>query len=216
MHTTNTLVAGKTVVVAGYGYCGKGIAMRARGMGARVIVTEIDPVKAIEANLDGFEIMQMDDAAPLGDYFITATGCEDVITSQHFEKMRDNAFLANAGHFNVEVNLEQLSQMSTFINERREDIVGYQLEDGRVLNVLAEGRLVNLAAGNGHPAEIMDMSFSLQSLGLKYLVNNQGKLENKVYDIPDDVDYQVAWIKLNAMGYTIDELTSKQRAYLGL
>lgn len=218
MHVTNVLVAGKTVVVAGYGFCGKGIAMRARGMGARVIVTEIDPIKAIEANLDGYKVMTMDDAAPLGDFFVTATGCEDVIVARHFRMMKDNAFLANAGHFNVEINLSDLFKMSEKIKERRADIVGCTLESsGKTLNVLAEGRLVNLAAGNGHPAEIMDMSFALQALGLEYLVKHQGgALVPGVYDIPYHLDRYVAWTKLSSMGIDIDRLTPKQRNYLGL
>lgn len=215
MHVTNTLVAGKTVVVAGYGYCGKGIAMRARGMGARVIVTEIDPIKAIEANLDGFQVMKMDYAAHIGDYFITATGCRDVITDRHFKNMKDNAFLANAGHFDVEINMEQLEYAAGSIESRRDSITGYTFADGRTLNVLAEGRLVNLAAGNGHPAEIMDMSFSLQTLGLEYLVKHRGELDNKVYDIPYYLDRYVADTKLSAMNIKIDELTPAQHAYLG-
>ncbi|MBR3121824.1 adenosylhomocysteinase [Candidatus Saccharibacteria bacterium] len=215
MHTTNVLVAGKTVVVAGYGYCGEGIAMRAKGLGAkRVIVTEIDPIKAIKASLDGFEVMTMTEAAPLGDYFITATGCKDVITSEHFVLMKDNAFLANSGHFDVEINLHDLAAMSYASEERRENITGYYLENGHTLNVLAEGRLVNLAAGNGHPAEIMDMSFSLQALGLKCLVEKCGMLENKVYNIPQEMDSYVANIKLAAMGIHLDKLTDEQTAYL--
>lgn len=216
MHVTNTLVAGKTVVVAGYGYCGKGIAMRARGMGARVIITEVDPIKAIEANLDGFRVMKMDHAAHLGDYFITATGCKDVITERHFRNMKDNAFLANAGHFDVEISMEQLECSAGSIEPRRDSITGYTFADGRTLNVLAEGRLVNLAAGNGHPAEIMDMSFSLQSLGLEYLIKNRGKLKNKVYDVPYHLDRYVANTKLSAMSIAIDHLTHDQQNYLGL
>ena len=215
MHTTNILVAGKTVVVAGYGFCGKGISMRARGLGAKVIVTEIDPIKAIEANLDGFEVMTMEEAAPLGDFFITATGCKDVITAKHFVLMKDNAFLANSGHFDVEINLKDLADLSYTSGERRENIIGYVIEGGRTLNVLAEGRLVNLAAGNGHPAEIMDMSFSLQALGLECLVKHNGTLENKVYELPDYLDDYVAKTKLDAMDIHIDHLTPSQKAYLG-
>ena len=215
MHVTNTLVAGKVVVVAGYGYCGKGIAMRARGMGARVIITEIDPIKAIEANLDGFQVLKMDYAVHLGDYFVTATGCRDVITDRHFKNMKHNAFLANAGHFDVEINMEELESIAGSIEPRRDSITGYTLRDGRTLNVLAEGRLVNLAAGNGHPAEIMDMSFSLQSLGLEYLVKHRGTLKNKVYDIPYYLDRYVANTKLIAMNIKIDTLTPAQRTYLG-
>ena len=217
MHTTNVLVAGKTVVVAGYGWCGRGVAMRARGMGARVIVTEINPVKAIEANLDGFDVMSMNKAAQLGDYFITVTGCKDVITDSHFLLMKDNAFLANAGHFDVEINLKQLREQSRSVAYRRDNILGYTLKyNNHTLNVLAGGRLVNLAGGNGHPAEIMDMSFSLQSLGLKYLAQHRDQLERKVYNVPTDIDQFVAWRKLRAMDITIDELTIAQRSYLGL
>ncbi|MBR3236353.1 adenosylhomocysteinase [Candidatus Saccharibacteria bacterium] len=217
MHTTNVLVAGKVVVVAGYGFCGEGIAMRARGLGAkRVIVTEIDPVKAIKASLDGFEVMTMREAAQVGDFFITATGCKDVITGEHFELMKDNVLLANAGHFDVEINLKDLAKMSYKTEERRENIVGYYLEGGRIINVLAEGRLVNLASGNGHPAEIMDMSFSLQALGLKCLVDKCGILENKVYNIPKELDNYVAGIKLASMGIRLDQLSKEQAAYLGL
>ncbi len=212
----NILIAGKTVVVAGYGYCGRGIAMRARGLGARVIVTEIDPVKAIEAVLDGFEVMPMSKAAEYGDFFITATGCKDIITRDHFKKMKQNAFLANAGHFDVEINLRHLNEMADSYYERRENVLGYELWNGGTLNVLAEGRLVNLAAGNGHPAEIMDTSFALQTLGLKYLVDHKDQLECKVYDVPEEIDYRVAEIKLKAMGVEIDELTADQREYLGM
>lgn len=214
MQTTNTLIAGATVVVAGYGYCGRGIAMRAKGLGAKVIVTEIDPVKALEAYHDGFEVCTMDDAAPIGEYFITATGCKDVITDRHFDYMKNNAFLANAGHFDVEINWEQLDAMAISINDRRDGIIGFTLPDGRTLNLLAEGRLVNLAAGNGHPAEIMDMSFSLQTLGLEYLIDNC--LDCKVYDLPDYLDQSVAWAKLEHLGISIDTPTLEQRAYLGI
>ena len=214
MHTTNLLVAGKTVVVAGYGYCGRGIAMRAKGMGADVIVTEIDAIKALEATMDGFRVMPMAEAAPLGDLFVTATGCRDVITGEHFAAMKNNAFLSNAGHFNVEVNVDELSKMATRVYTRRDEIVGYVLPDGRTLNVLAEGRLVNLASGNGHPAEIMDMSFAIQSLGLEYLLHHEGKLEKKVYEVPDEIDDAVSRVKLEAMGLTVDSLTDAQKAYL--
>lgn len=214
MHTTNLLVAGKTVVVAGYGYCGRGIAMRAKGMGADVIVTEIDAIKALEATMDGFRVMPMAEAAPLGDLFVTATGCRDVITGEHFAVMKNNAFLSNAGHFNVEVNVDELSKMATRVYTRRDEIVGYVLPDGRTLNVLAEGRLVNLASGNGHPAEIMDMSFAIQSLGLEYLLHHEGKLEKKVYEVPDEIDDAVSRVKLEAMGLKVDSLTDAQKAYL--
>ena len=214
MHTTNLLVAGKTVVVAGYGYCGRGVAMRAKGMGANVIVTEIDPIKALEASMEGMRVMPMDQAAPLGDLFVTTTGCRDVIVRRHFEVMKDNAFLSNAGHFNVEVNGEELAQMAVRIFPRRQEIVGYELPDGRVLNLLAEGRLVNLASGNGHPAEIMDMSFSIQALALEHLRFHGRELENQVYEIPQSIDDTVSELKLRGIGMAIDHLTPAQEAYL--
>jgi len=214
MHTTNLLVAGKTVVVGGYGYCGRGIAMRAMGMGANVIVTEIDPIKALEATMDGCRVMTMLEAAPQGDLFITATGCRDVITKEHFALMKDNAFLANAGHFNVEVNGEDLEEMAVRVYKRREEIVGYELPDGRTLNLLAEGRLVNLASGNGHPAEIMDMSFAIQSLSLEYLLKNGKNMQKAVYEVPQSIDDAVSRVKLDAMRLKIDKLTEAQEKYL--
>ena len=214
MHTTNLLVAGKTVVVAGYGYCGRGVAMRAKGMGANVIVTEIDPIKALEASMEGMRVMPMDQAAPLGDLFVTTTGCRDVIVRRHFEVMKDNAFLSNAGHFNVEVNGEELAQMAVRIFPRRQEIVGYELPDGRVLNLLAEGRLVNLASGNGHPAEIMDMSFSIQALALEHLRFHGRELDKQVYEIPQSIDDTVSELKLRGIGMAIDHLTPAQEAYL--
>ena len=214
MHTTNLLVAGRTVVVAGYGYCGRGIAMRAKGMGATVIVTEIDPIKALEATMDGYMVMTMDEAAPLGDIFVTATGCRDVITKRHFEKMKNNAFLSNAGHFNVEVNEVELREMATKVYLRRDEIMGYELSDGRTLNLLAEGRLVNLASGNGHPAEIMDMSFAIQSMSLKYLMEHRAEMQNDVYEVPAEIDDLVSKIKLDAMGLKVDTLTDAQVKYL--
>lgn len=214
MHTTNLLVAGKTVVVAGYGYCGRGIAMRAGGMGATVIVTEIDPIKALEATMDGFMVMTMDEAAPLGDIFVTATGCRDVITARHFKVMKDNAFLSNAGHFNVEVNGEELEHMAQRVYLRRDEIMGYEMPDGRTLNLLAEGRLVNLASGNGHPAEIMDMSFSIQAMSLKYLMEHRQEMERDVYEVPAEIDDLVSKIKLDAMGLKVDTLTEEQVKYL--
>lgn len=214
MHTTNLLVAGKTVVVAGYGYCGRGVAMRAKGMGANVIVTEIDPIKALEASMDGMRVMPMDKAAPEGDLFITTTGCRDVIVRRHFEVMKHNAFLANAGHFNVEVNGEELEAMAVRVFPRRNEIVGYELPDGRVLNLLAEGRLVNLASGNGHPAEIMDTSFSIQALALEYMKNHGKGLQKQVYEIPQQIDDTVSLLKLQGVGMEIDHLTPEQEAYL--
>lgn len=214
MHTTNLLVAGKTVVVAGYGYCGRGVAMRAMGMGANVIVTEIDPIKALEATMDGCRVLPMDEAAKEGDLFITTTGCRDVITARHFPLMKNNAFLANAGHFNVEVNGEELANMAVRVYPRRRDIVGYEMPDGRVLNLLAEGRLVNLASGNGHPAEIMDMSFAIQALSLEYLLQHEGKMDKEVYLVPQEIDDAVSRMKLEGMGLKIDRLTKEQIDYL--
>ncbi|MBQ9270202.1 MAG: adenosylhomocysteinase [Oscillospiraceae bacterium] len=214
MHTTNLLVAGRTVVVAGYGYCGRGIAMRAKGMGATVIVTEIDPIKALEATMDGHQVMDMDSAAPLGDIFITATGCRDVITKRHFAVMKNNAFLSNAGHFNVEVNAEELAEMAVRVYPRRDEILGYELPDGRTLNLLAEGRLVNLASGNGHPAEIMDMSFAIQCMSLKYLMEHRDGMVPDLYEVPAEIDDLVSKIKLDAMGLKVDTLTANQVNYL--
>ncbi|MCI8421965.1 MAG: adenosylhomocysteinase [Lawsonibacter sp.] len=214
MHTTNLMVAGKTVVVAGYGWCGKGIAMRAKGMGADVIVCEVDPFKALEATMENFRVMPMDAAARYGDIFVTATGCKDVIVQRHFEVMKDNVLLCNSGHFDCEVDVATLCGMSVENFPRRANIWGYRLPDGRTLNVLAEGRLVNLAAGNGHPAEIMDMSFAVQALSLEWLVNHQEKLEPKVYPVPAEIDDQIGWVKLAAMGLDIDILTEEQKKYL--
>jgi len=214
MHTTNLMVAGKTVVVAGYGWCGKGIAMRAKGMGANVIVTEVDPFKALEATMENFRVMPMDEAAKYGDIFVTATGCKDVIVKRHFDVMKDNVILCNSGHFDCEVDVAALRELAVESVERRANIIGYRLADGRTLNVLAEGRLVNLASGNGHPAEIMDMSFAVQALSLEWLAKNYKGLEKKVYDIPAEIDDQIGRVKLAAMGYAIDTLTEEQKAYL--
>ncbi len=214
MHTTNLLVAGKTVVVAGYGYCGRGIAMRAKGMGANVIVTEIDPIKALEASMDGCMVMPMDEAAPLGDIFVTTTGCRDVICKRHFEVMKNEAFLSNAGHFNVEVNGVELEEMAVEVFKRRNNIMGYRMPDGRVLNLLAEGRLVNLASGNGHPAEIMDTSFAVQALSLEYMLHNGKHLEKQVYEVPKSIDDAVSLLKLKGAGLRIDSLTPEQEAYM--
>ena len=214
MHTTNLLIAGKTVVVAGYGYCGRGVAMRAKGMGADVVVTEIDPIKALEASMDGCRVMPMDEAASQGDIFVTTTGCRDVITARHFAVMKNNAFLSNAGHFNVEVNGEELEKMAVKVYKRRNDIIGYELPDGRVLNLLAEGRLVNLASGNGHPAEIMDTSFSVQALSLEYMLKNGTGLDKQVYEVPKEIDDAVSLLKLKGAGLKIDKLTPEQEAYM--
>ncbi len=211
--TTNLIVAGKTVVIAGYGWCGRGCAMRAQGMGARVIVCEVDPVKAIEAVMDGFDVMKMEQAAPLGDVFITVTGCENVITKPHFEKMRDGAIMANAGHFDVEIAMKVLSEMADSEKEIKSGITEYRVS-GKSLYVLAEGRLVNLAAGDGHPAEIMDMSFALQTMSMEYLVKNHKNLKNTVYIVPAVIDEYVAKLKLSSWGREIDALTDEQKNYL--
>ena len=214
MHTTNLVVAGKTVVVAGYGWCGKGVAMRAKGMGADVVVCEVDPFKALDATMNGFRVMPMDEAARCGDVFVTVTGCKDVITPRHFAVMKHNALLTNAGHFDCEVDVAGLAAMAVGREVRRENIEGYTLPDGRVLNVLGEGRLVNLAAGNGHPAEIMDMSFAVQALALEWLVRHRQELERKVYQVPDEIDEEIGRVKLAALGLAIDALTPEQQAYL--
>ena len=212
--TTNLIVAGKDVVVVGYGWCGKGIAMRAKGLGASVIVCEIDPIKATEAVMDGFKVMTMDKASSIGDIFITVTGCSRVIHGEHYKKMKDGAILCNAGHFDVEVCVPELEEMACEKKEQRKNIMGYKMEDGRWINLLAEGRLVNLAAGDGHPAEIMDMSFALQALSAKYVLENYEKLGNKVIDVPEEIDKRVALMKLKSWGIEIDELTEEQKKYL--
>lgn len=212
--TTNLIVAGKNVVVAGYGWCGKGVAMRAKGLGAKVIVTEVNPIKAIEAVMDGFEVMPMIEAAKLGDFFVTVTGCDKVITEDAFAVMKDGAILCNAGHFDCEIDMARLREIAVEIKEMRNNIIGYKLSTGQWLCVLAEGRLVNLAAGDGHPAEIMDMSFAIQALSAKYLVENEGKMTSKIVDVPVEVDMDVAARKLAFMGKTIDVLTAEQEAYL--
>ena len=214
--TTNLIVAGKYVVVAGYGWCGKGVAMRAKGLGAKVIVTEVNPVRAIEAHMDGFEVMPMDDAAELGDIFVTVTGCSGVITEKHFLKMKDGVILSNAGHFDVEVDMEGLHELATDHYEARHNIEGYLLPNGRTVFVLAEGRLVNIAAGDGHPAEIMDMSFAIQALSAQYLAGNRGTLKPGVVPVPKGIDLAVALMKLSTLGIQIDELTEEQVSYLGL
>ncbi len=212
--TTNLIVAGKNVVVAGYGWCGKGVAMRAKGLGAKVIVTEVNPVKAIEAVMDGFEVMPMNEAAKLGDFFVTVTGCDKVIDADDFAVMKDGAILTNAGHFDCEVDMAGLRAMAVESKEMRNNIMGYKLPTGQWICVIAEGRLVNLAAGDGHPAEIMDMSFAIQALSAKYLVEHADSLNEKLIDVPTDVDMDVAARKLAFMGKKIDVLTEEQKAYL--
>lgn len=213
--TTNLIVAGKYVVVSGYGWCGKGVSLRAKGLGAKVIVTETDPVRALEAVMDGYEVMPMAAAARLGDLFITVTGCSGVITAEHFETMKDGAILTNAGHFDVEVDMAGLEKLAAEKYEARHNIQGYVLPNGKTLFTIAEGRLVNLAAGDGHPAEIMDMSFAVQALSAEYLAKNRGKLQPGVIPVPRELDEAVARRKLSAMGVEIDALSQEQAAYLG-
>ena len=213
--TTNLIVAGKYVVVSGYGWCGKGVALRAKGLGAKVVVTETDPVRALEAVMDGYEVMPMAAAARLGDLFITVTGCSGVITAAHFETMKDGAILTNAGHFDVEVDMAALEELAVEKYEARHNIQGYVLPSGKTLFTIAEGRLVNLAAGDGHPAEIMDMSFAVQALSAEYLARNRGKLQPGVIPVPRELDEAVARRKLSAMGVEIDALSPAQEAYLG-
>ncbi|MCR8641928.1 adenosylhomocysteinase [Paenibacillus sp. N1-5-1-14] len=212
--TTNLVVAGKTVVVAGYGWCGKGVAMRAKGLGAKVVVTEIDSIRAVEAYMDGFEVMSMDDAAKVGDYFVTVTGNRDIIRGQHYKVMKDGAILSNAGHFDVEINKPELEALSTSKRTVRRNIEEFVLVDGRKVYLLAEGRLVNLAAGDGHPAEIMDMTFALQAMGLKYINEQYEQVGKKVVNVPYELDEQVARFKLESLGIAIDTLTAEQKLYL--
>ena len=214
MYTTNVMLTGRDVVVAGYGFCGKGVAMRAKGLGARVIVTEVNPWRAMEAVMDGFRVMKMDDAAKIGEFFVTVTGCKDVIVKRHFEAMRNNAFLANAGHFDVEFSKPDLLAISEKVTQRRPFIEGYHLKDGRVLNVLADGKLVNIVAGNGHPADIMDMSFALQAMGALHIAKEGANMKPGLYSIPAEVDREVALFKAKAMGLGLDALTPEQEEYL--
>lgn len=212
--TTNLIVAGKYVVVAGYGWCGKGVAMRAKGLGAKVIVTEVDPIKAIEAVMDGFDVMPMNEAAKIGDFFITVTGCAGVIDEEDFKVMKNGAILCNAGHFDVEIDMKRLREIALDTIDQRKNIVGYQITENKWIYVLAGGRLVNLAAGDGHPAEIMDMSFAIQALSAKYLVENAKNLKEKLINVPREVDLEVANRKLRFLGKSIDTLTPEQEAYL--
>jgi len=212
--TTNLIVAGKKVVICGYGWCGKGVAMRAKGLGADVIITEIDPVKAIEAVMDGFNVMPMEEAAKIGDVFITVTGCKSVITWEHMQSMKDGAILCNAGHFNVEIEVDRLIKNAKNSRKEKHNIVGYQMDNNNWIYLLAEGRLVNLAAGDGHPAEIMDMSFAIQALSAEYLVKNKGSLNNTVIAVPEEIDYTVAKRKLSHWNVNIDTLTEDQEKYL--
>ena len=213
--TTNLIIAGKYVVISGYGWCGKGVTLRAKGLGAKVIVTETDPVRALEAVMDGYEVMPMAEAAKIGDIFCTVTGGRDIITAEHFPLMKDGAILSNAGHFNIEVDMEALERMAVRKYEARHNIQGYVMPNGKTLFTIAEGRLVNLAAADGHPAEIMDMSFAIQALSAQFLANNKGKLSADVVAVPKDIDEAVARRKLKAMGAEIDTLSRTQADYLG-
>lgn len=214
IRATNVLIAGKVVVIAGYGWCGRGAAMRARGLGAQVMVTEVDPLKSIEASLDGFEVTTMQRAASRGDIFITLTGNINVIRPEHFVRMKDGAIVCNSGHFDVEIDLKHLRKMSKGRKPVREFVMEHTLRSGKRIHVLAEGRLINLSAAEGHPPSVMDMSFANQALGSEYVVRNHRKLENKVYPIPEDIDNTIARLKLKTMGISIDTLTQEQRRYL--
>ena len=214
IRATNVLLAGRNFVVAGYGWCGRGVAMRAKGMGANVIVTEIDPLKAIEAIMDGFVVMPMSDAAKIGDIFVTLTGDVNVIDTQHFLRMKNGAIICNSGHFNVEINIPALKKISKKVREARAFVEEYTLKSGKKVYILADGRLINLASAEGHPASVMDMSFANQSLSAEYMVNHHSELENKVYSVPKDIDENIAKLKLESLGAKIDRLTPEQKKYL--
>lgn len=214
MRTTNLVIAGKNVVISGYGWCGKGGAMRAKGLGANVIITEVDPIKAIEAVFDGFRVMPMDEAAKIGDIFLTLTGDKDVIRDRHFKVMKNGAMMANSGHFDVEINIPELEKQSVSRRTVRKNIEEFLQPDGRKLYLLAEGRLVNLAAGDGHPAEIMDLSFGVQFFSALHIVNHHAEMKNDVYLMPNEINTKIAEIKLNSLGVKIDKLTAEQAAYL--
>jgi adenosylhomocysteinase len=214
LRATNVLLAGSRVVAAGYGWCGRGFATKAKGMGADVIVTEVDPLKAIEAVMDGFRVMTMAEAAKIGDVFCTLTGDINVLRREHFNAMKDNAVICNSGHFNVEIDIPALEKMAKRKREIREFVTEYTLPRGKRINLLAEGRLVNLSAAEGHPASVMDMSFANQALAAEYLVNHGKGLENRVYIVPEKIDSEIARLKLKSMGVTIDRLTPEQKEYL--
>jgi len=214
IRATNILIAGKTFVVGGYGWCGRGVAMRARGMGANVIVTEVEPLKALEAVMDGFRVMPMNDACKIGDIFLSVTGDKNVVDVHHMLEMKDGAFVANAGHFDVEVNVNGLREYLVEEKNIRPNLDAWKLKNGKTIHVLAQGRLVNLVAAEGHPASVMDMSFANQALGIEFLLKNKGKLENKLYNLPYEVDAEIARIKLESLGVKIDELTDEQQEYL--
>jgi len=214
IRATNVLLAGKVFVVAGYGWCGRGLATRARGMGSHVVVTEIDPLRALEAAMDGFQVMTMREAARVGDIFVTVTGDINVLDRDHFQAMKDGVLLANSGHFNDEINLRALDELAASVRPVREFVQEYRLDDGRRLHVLGEGRLINLAAAEGHPAAVMDMSFANQALCAEHIAKNAAALERRVYDVPAEIDAEVARLKLDAMGIAIDKLSDEQRKYV--
>ena len=214
MRTTNLVISGKTIVIIGYGWCGKGCAERAKGLGANVIICEIDPIKAADALMHGLRVMPMSEASLIGDIFLTATGCKHVIRKEHYERMKDGAILCNAGHFKIEFDLQELADLSVEQKEMRKNITGYRLADGRWLNLLGEGDLVNIACADGHPAEIMDTSFALQALSGRYVVQNHGQLNKDVHRVPDEIDEEIARLKLKGSGVSIDELLPEQQKYL--
>ncbi len=214
MRATNFLFAGSVVVICGYGWCGKGLAKRAQGLGAKVIICEVDPLKALEATMDGYQVMPLEEAAIQGDVFITATGNINVISKKHFEVMKNGAILANTGHFNVEIDIDSLKELSVSFRKVRDYVGEFKMNDGRVLYLLGEGRLINLAAAEGHPAMVMDMSFANQALSVEYLFREGEKLEKKVYSVPEEIDRQIASLKLQSMGISIDNLTPEQKKYL--
>jgi adenosylhomocysteinase len=214
MRSTNLLIAGKTIVVCGYGWVGRGIALRLKGLGANVIVTEVDPVRALEAAMESYRVMTMKEAARVGDFFVTATGCCDIITTEHFAEMKDGAILANAGHFDVEIDVKALRENATAVRVARQNVEEYKMKNGKRLYLLAEGRLVNLAAADGHPAEVMDMSFANQALAAEYLLKKKGELQPKVYPVPLKIDKEIARLWLESQHMKIDTPTDKQVKYL--
>ncbi|NMD44285.1 MAG: adenosylhomocysteinase [Clostridiales bacterium] len=215
MRTTNLIIAGKTVVVSGFGWCGKGVAARADGLGAKVVITEVNPVRAIEAHMEGYAVMPMSEASRIGDIFVSVTGCSGIVSGPDIMNLKEGAILTNAGHFDVEIDTKALEELSTEVFEARHNILGYKLKNGRTVYLISEGRLVNLAAAEGHPAEIMDMSFAIQALSAEYLVKNRHNLEAELIPVPKEIDNFVARLKLKSLGISIDELTEEQREYLG-
>ena len=215
MRTTNLIIAGKVVVISGLGWCGKGVAARADGLGAKVVITEVDPIRAIEAHMEGYEVMPMAEASRIGDIFVSVTGCSGIVSGPDILNLKDGAILTNAGHFDIEIDTKALRELSTEVFEARHNILGYKLKNGKTVYLISEGRLVNLAAAEGHPAEIMDMSFAIQALSAEYLVKNKGNLGAELIPVPKEIDNFVARLKLKSLGISIDELTEEQREYLG-